>query len=732
MIGAATDHAAWRSEHDEQRQVNVADMIEMNRLEPPTIEGTHLSELAVQFSPDHSMFVAVVSRGNLKTNTVDYSLLLYATSRALQSPPPVRLLTFSSSSNRPGIQAVEWCDNQTLSFLGENTSQLQQLYTLDVVTGRLEQVTDHPTSVVSYAISKNRDNIFFVAEMPERPLFGPEVERRGLAVTTQDVVSLVLGSTEGNRSYTGRLFAMDRHKGRSEAIDVPGTINTLIPGSLHLSPDARYLVLKVTPKTTPPEWKEYQSVGPEQFVVIDIATGTIEPLMNAPVSWSTELVWAPDSASLVVTNTYLPLVDASPNARKERQSTTFVTEIKIPSREVIPITPKDLMLLYWDSKTNRVIFDASGRLNIGFGIASGHTVAFQRRAKGWEEVGDSEIGDVVIDSPQVILKQDMNIAPRLTASDKSSGRESTLLDLNPQFRNLGFGVVREITWKSRDGRDIRGGLYLPPNYVQGARYPLIIQTHGWDADEFWIGGPFSTAFAAQPMASKGFVVLQVGIGGGRNAQEDYKSLGTPEEMPREVASYEGAIDYLDHAGLIFRDKIGIIGFSRTCLHVKYALAHSKYDFAAAIVADGFDGGYFQYILWGDSEDYGIYGTAPFGKGLDVWLKDSPSFSLDKVHAPLWVQAIGPSSVLGQWEWFAGLSKLGRPVDMIYFPNGVHELVKPWERLASQQGTVDWFCFWLKNEEDPIPAKAEQYARWRALRELQQENEAKQKTATPAN
>jgi hypothetical protein len=110
---------------------------------------------------------------------------------------------------------------------------------------------------------------------------------------------------------------MDRHKGRSEAIDVPGTINTLIPGSLHLSPDARYLVLKVTPKTTPPEWKEYQSVGPEQFVVIDTATGTIEPLMNAPVSWSTELVWAPDSASLVVTNTYLPLVDASPNARKE-------------------------------------------------------------------------------------------------------------------------------------------------------------------------------------------------------------------------------------------------------------------------------------------------------------------------------------------------------------------------------------------------------------------------------
>jgi len=30
--------------------------------------------------------------------------------------------------------------------------------------------------------------------------------------------------------------------------------------------------------------------------------------------------------------------------------------------------------------------------------------------------------------------------------------------------------------------------------------------------------------------------------------------------------------------------------------------------------------------------------------------------------------------------------------------------------ASQQGNVDWFRFWLKGEEDPDPAKAEQYAR----------------------
>ncbi len=47
---------------------------------------------------------------------------------------------------------------------------------------------------------------------------------------------------------------------------------------------------------------------------------------------------------------------------------------------------------------------------------------------------------------------------------------------------------------------------------------------------------------------------------------------------------------------------------------------------------------------------------------------------------------------------------------------------------AQQGNGDWLRFWLKDEEDTDPAKAEQYARWRELRKLQAENDAKAKAA----
>lgn len=77
-----------------------------------------------------------------------------------------------------------------------------------------------------------------------------------------------------------------------------------------------------------------------------------------------------------------------------------------------------------------------------------------------------------------------------------------------------------------------------------------------------------------------------------------------------------------------------------------------------------------------------------------------------------------------WEPYAALRYLNKPVDLIVLGEGTHVLTNPAQRMVSQGGTVDWFRFWLKEEEDPDPAKAEQYDRWRELRNLQQEDERK--------
>jgi hypothetical protein len=75
------------------------------------------------------------------------------------------------------------------------------------------------------------------------------------------------------------------------------------------------------------------------------------------------------------------------------------------------------------------------------------------------------------------------------------------------------------------------------------------------------------------------------------------------------------------------------------------------------------------------------------------------------------------SVLNLWGWYSLLTQMARPVDMIVFPHAPHLQVKPWERMASQQGDVDWFCFWLRGEKDPTPEKAAEYVGWNALLSL---------------
>jgi hypothetical protein len=180
---------------------------------------------------------------------------------------------------------------------------------------------------------------------------------------------------------------------------------------------------------------------------------------------------------------------------------------------------------------------------------------------------------------------------------------------------------------------------------------------------------------------------------------------------------------------------GLIGWSRTCYHVEYTLTHSQYHFAAATVIDGVDGGYFQYIAFGNTATSSLYydqwnGGSPFGRGLGAWLKNAPGFNLDKVHAPVRIEAVDPTSVLMQFEWLTGLMRQGKPVEMVYIPGAAHIMERPWDRMISQQGNVDWFSFWLNGHEDSDPAKAEQYARWRELRKLQKQNEKNSPAPSP--
>lgn len=124
----------------------------------------------------------------------------------------------------------------------------------------------------------------------------------------------------------------------------------------------------------------------------------------------------------------------------------------------------------------------------------------------------------------------------------------------------------------------------------------------------------------------------------------------------------------------------------------------------ATLADGFNGGYFERIAYPNqiAEPDAVNGGPPYGATFPHWLEHSPTYNVSGLETPVRLEAYGVAGAIEEWEWFSLSSSMKKPIDLVLLPRGTHLLVKPWERMTSQQSNVDWFASWLKDETDPSP------------------------------
>ena len=710
-----------------KRRVTVADAITMTQTgDRYYIDGFATGGNVGIFSPDGSKFAFVTQKGNLENNTVEFTLLVFRTAQVFHSPAPVVVAKLAASSNREAISHVTWlADNDTIVFLGEGPKEIPQIYKVNCGNKRLQRLTNHPTEILDFAVSAKGDKFVYVARTKAQPVMSEEMRKRGFAVTTQDWSELYTNQPPPDNTR-GEIFVKAGERGVPRQVRSPiRYVDREMGGAITISPAGRYGLLTVYATNPPALWGSYEDNDLQesvkecasntaclvkQYLLVTLDSGRAEPLIQAPTRDFEWAAWIPGEDAIAVVDAYLPLDVADSVELKKRQAHIFAAEIKLPGREITEILEEEKPFqadsLRWDGRANQLVI-------LPDRFTGGPTIALRKEGGNWSKLDISGATDWTDTPLLVTLDEDMNSPPKLAATDPRTHQKAILLDLNPQFRNLDFGRVEVVHWKTKDGDEASGELYYPPDYAVGKRYPLVIQTHAFCPKCFWIDGPWGTAYAAQPLASHGFVVLQMYQG---KVDEIMKRFDTAEEAPHSAELYEAAIDSLDEAGIIDRNRIGLMGFSRTSYHVLYALTNSRYRFAAATAADGIDFGYGNCVYAASVQGLceKINGGPPYGASLENWRKMAFNFNLDKIIAPLLLQSI--SAPFSEWEIYSGLRWLKKPTELLnFYPDGVHALVKPGQRMTSQQTTVDWFRFWIKGEEDPDPAKAEQYKRWRAMR-----------------
>jgi dipeptidyl aminopeptidase/acylaminoacyl peptidase len=231
-----------------KRSITVADAIEMTRI------GDRFyftkPDNVVQFSPDRSKFAFVIQKGNLKNDTVEFSLLVFQTAEAFNSPRSEVVATLASSSNREGIHQVQWLpDNDTIVFLGEQPGEMPQIYKVSTRTKTLERLTHQPTPILAYSMSELGDSFVYVAEIRPRPVVSDEMRRRGFFVTSQQWDDLYVNQRRFETRH--EIFVKTAQMKTPQPVGGGVDLNPLGAGELRVSPNGRYALLWAY-RTSPP------------------------------------------------------------------------------------------------------------------------------------------------------------------------------------------------------------------------------------------------------------------------------------------------------------------------------------------------------------------------------------------------------------------------------------------------------------------------------------------------
>jgi dipeptidyl aminopeptidase/acylaminoacyl peptidase len=760
-----------RSHGEAKRSFTVADDIRLTYFGDPFLDKAE----PIVFSPDGRYFVVHTEQGRLDINRPESSLRVYKIEDVKAfllhperkvAPPPVWTFSRATYKDGPVITKLRWLrDSSGFAFLATSETGHDQLFLAELPTKTVRPLTPNDEEVTGFDIRDRDRYVYTVLSSAMEEKIAAESKAVSVVATDRRIFSLLSPAMALKWHDLSELWAVigkKRIRVEDKSDHKPLAIHWRGQMALVLSPDGLSVLTALTVPTVPASWETLYpppfrsdphhinsgSQDPYSFdgwfdvsryAVVKLETGVIHLLPLGPLGYEADWIgfpytdWSKDGTRIAVTDTFLDRGVADPDAVPIRPCAAVVDLKENHANCIEPVSGNKVNgdheegfrlvtgMAFAPQDKDRVVLKYTYP-----GDVPG-SMAYTRSSDGSWSAEKSRQALTLPDQPiRLSIRQSVNDPPVLIATDNESRQSRALWNPNPWLKDVELGEVTVYHWKDATGRALLGGLYKPPHFIPGQRYPLVIQTHGFSPDDFVPSGIYPTGFAARELAAAGFVVLQV---------RGCPIRQNPEEGPCQVAAYEAAVKQLVADGLADPDRIGIVGFSRTCYYALEALTTSTVHFEAASITDGVDMGYLQYLMETKeqiSDADSVIGAPPFGAGLQDWVERSPEFHMDKVTTPLLVVGVGEGGVLSEWEPYATLSHQNKPVDLLLLKAGSHPLTNPAQRLVSQGSTVDWMCFWLKGEEDPDPAKKEQYERWRRLRDPQGRNQSSKMKGFLAN
>ena len=561
-------------------------------------------------------------------------------------------------------------DGSRLAFT-RSVDDESQLFLLPTTGGEAVQLSEHETSIGSYAWSEDGSKIIFVATEPRTE---EEEEAREAGYDAIFVDEGPNGQQSGNWN---NLWLIEVESGAERRLtDTDHRI-----GSFSVAPNGDRILF-----TSRIENRRNQQ-NLSEIQLLEVEAGTIRQLTDnsAPEG---RLSWAPDGRSFAYT------------ARTDGEWELLLDKIWVMDPDG---GDRRIVSGAFDGNIGNFVWapDASAILFSGLHGTNNNLYRIHLGSDSVEQI-TSSVGSLAPSSfsrdrvKMAYVFQDFDTPADIWVGPTDGTGAVQLTDVNPTIIDelvLGQGEV--IRWESRDGTEIEGILMLPAEYRSGM-LPLLLHIHGGPA------GVFRNSFSASNhvWAGLGYAQLFPNVRGSSGYDDDLLRGNLRDIGSGDYEDLMTGVDELISRGIADPDKLGLRGWSYGGILGGWTITQTdrfKGASVGAMVSDwtseygpGFN---HDVRLW-------YIGGTPWDN-TDEWRERSALTHVANVTTPtLVLHGINdrtdtePQSMM----FFQALKDQGKITRYIRFPREPHGFQEPRHQRTRDVEEIRWIQKYVRNIE----------------------------------
>lgn len=268
---------------------------------------------------------------------------------------------------------------------------------------------------------------------------------------------------------------------------------------------------------------------------------------------------------------------------------------------------------------------------------------------------------------------------------------------NGHLGEVALGKGQAVEWAAPDGQTIEGVFIYPSGYVEGQRYPLIVQAHGGPTGMWLQRAMIGWHDWGQWLAANGYAVLLPNPRGSAGRGRAFAWCNRRNWGTGDFGDVLSGADALIARGIANPDRLGIGGWSYGGYMTAWAIGHTD-RFKAAVVGAGVtDLLSFQAAdipSWLPNE---MMLAQPYDD-LETYLRASPIVSAGKITTPTLILhgAADERVRLGQGkELYHALKGRGVPTEMVIYPREPHIFGELHHQRDLLRRVLAWYDRWLK-------------------------------------